>query len=94
MDFVTIYSFCEDILQAMRGLIQPIIWLFSLTFAEYLDYLVIITPLWLKPFLNGFSTLVDFVGIGNMSILVFLFGGGIVFYFAFTFIKWILDIAL
>lgn len=94
MNFEIIYDFCEDMAEALSTLIQPVMWLFSLTFGEYLDYLTNLLPLVLRPVVNGFGVIVEFMGIGDMSVLVFLFGGGIVFYFAFTFVKWILDIVL
>ncbi len=94
MDFAQVVDFCQKMAEALVTLIQPVMRFFSLTIGEYFTFLEAIVPLVLKPIVNGAGDLFRLLGIDDTTILIFLFGSGIVFYLACIVIKWVLDIVL
>lgn len=94
MTFTKLYEFCVAFVQSAVGLISPILDFFTMEIAEYLQMIKYMVPVVLRVPIDAFTAIINFVGIGDTPMISFLFGGAIIFYLAYTFIKWILDIVL
>lgn len=94
MTFTKLFEFCNAFVQSAVGLISPILDFFIMELSEYLQLIKYMVPFILRPPIDAFTAIINFVGIGDTPMISFLFGGAIIFYLAYTFIKWILDIAL
>lgn len=94
MTFVKLYEFCEAFVQSAITMIHPVLEFFTMQIGEYLQMIKYVVPPYLRPFVDGFRVVIDVAGISDTPMISFLFGGAILFYLAYTFIKWILDVAL